>query len=97
MNIARTRAQLASWRAMPEEPLPDCLLAWQILDNYDEKRERLQYHLHYEYDQTRPQTLGGGAYGKIKSSRDALSANAAGDRQAPLDRGEAPGDFGRHA
>ena len=44
MNIARTRAQLASWRAISEELLPDCLLAWQILDNYDEKRERLQYH-----------------------------------------------------
>ncbi len=97
MSIARTRAELASRRAVRWEPLPDCLLAWQILDNYTEKRERLQYHKHYEYDQTRPQTLGGGAYGKIKSSRDALSANTAGNRQAPLDRGEAPGDFGRHA
>ena len=26
-----------------------------------------------------------GAYGKIKSSRDTLSANTAGKRQAPLD------------
>ena len=97
MSIARTRAQLASWRAMPEEPLPDCLLAWRILDNYDEKHERLQYHLHYEYVQTRPQTFGGGAYGKIIPSRHALGATTAGDRQAPLDRSVAPGDFGRDA
>ena len=44
MSIARTRAERASRRAVRWEPLPDCLLAWQILDNYDEKRERLQYH-----------------------------------------------------
>ncbi len=44
MSIARTRAELASRRAVRWEPLPDCLLAWRILDNYDEKRERLQYH-----------------------------------------------------